>query len=906
MSGRIAGIRRLFRVLGTRGSMERAVDDELRFHIESRIEALMARGMSREAAREAAEREFGDVKAARAELVEMDRRRARRNRFHEWAEAIALDLRYALRGLRTQPGLTIGIVLTLALGIGANATMFGVVDRLLLRAPAHVSDPGRVTQVYFTISTPAGSRTASVESFPIYLAFRDSVPAFQDVAAYSRQYTMTSGRGAAAVQVKATLVTANFLRALGAHPAFGRFFADDEARPPDGASVVVLGYGFWQRRFGGDSTVLGRTMSIGKGRYTIIGVAPKGLTTPELAPVDVWLPVSAAGREQLIWKWNEDVNWWLQVVARLRPGVDGRQALAEAGAVYQRMNAERERMRPRRSTQPAFTRGVLLEPITGARSFDGTLTAEARVSRWLIGVSAIVLLIACANVANLLLARATRRRREIAVRLALGISRRRLMGQLIVEGVLLSVVGGVAGLLIAEWGGAFMRGVLLPGVLWDGSPVDERVLAVTAGIVLVTGVLIGLAPALQATHTHLTSALKASARDGVRRTGLRSALIVVQAALSVLLLVGAGLFMRSLWNVRGMDLGMNVQHVLLATVDLQSAGYKSADRTAFMAQAMQRLRALPGVDNVAMADAMPFGTISAMSVIVPGRRDSIPEGRRGVPMFNVVSPSYFATLGMHVVRGRGFGTGDRADAEFVTVINETMARTVWPGEDPLGKCVRLGSQKTCTTIVGVVRDVRHFGIHEDPTMQLFVPFGQDWGSGDALFVRTRGNPARLEGLVRQTLQAMMPDLPYADVQPLQDLLDPQFRPWKLGATMFGIFGLLALVVASVGLDSVLAYDVAQRVHEMGVRMALGARAPDVVRLVLGDGVRVAAIGIVIGLVATLAAGRAIASLLFDTSPHDPTVLLVVCATLIVVAVLASLGPAWRATRVDPSTALRAE
>ncbi|HET7565649.1 MAG TPA: ABC transporter permease [Gemmatimonadaceae bacterium] len=912
---RIPGVRRLFRVRGTRASVEREVDDELRFHLEARAEALIASGLTADEAHEQAVREFGDVHDARAELVALDRRQTRRHRMREWGEAIAFDLRYAVRGLRAQPALAAGIVLTLALGIGANATMFGVVDRLVLGAPAHWREPGQLEQLYFATSYPDRSVTSAFESYPAYLAFRDSVPAFQDVAAFSDQYTMTSGRGAAAVQVRARLVTANFLRTVGAHPALGRFFTDEEARPPAGAPVVVLGYGFWQSRFGSDSTVLGRTIPLGKGRYTIIGVAPKGLTTTDLLPVDVWLPVAAAGPEQLVWNvWTSNARApWLQIVARLRSGADDQKALAQSGTVYHRVTAEHDRLLRRGSTGPSPTYSLTLDAVSGVRYFNGARTLEARVSRWLIGVSAIVLLIACANVANLLLARATRRRREIAVRLALGVSRHRLVGHLMVESVLLAVVGGSAGLLIAEWGGVFMRGVLLPGVVWNGSPVNARVLMITAAIVLVTGVLIGLAPALQATHTSLTPALKAGASEGARRTRLRSALIVAQAALSVVLLVGAGLFARSLWNARSVNVGMNAHPVLLATVDLQSAGHTPADQAAFMEQAMQRLGALPGVEDVAIAESMAFETMSGpwsilprVPVVVPGRRDSIPGRESGVPFFNVVSPGYFATVGARIISGRGFGVGDRANTQHVAVINETMARSVWPGEDPLGKCVRMGRQSACTTIVGVVTDTRVEGIYNEPGMQLFVPFGQARGTARVLFIRTRGDPAQLEGQVRHTLLSVMPNIPYADVRPVQELLDPQFRSLTLGATMFGVFALLALVVASVGLYSVLAYDVAQRVHEMGVRVALGARPTDVIRLIVGEGVRLVAVGIVLGLVATLAAGRAIASLLFATSPHDPIMLGVVCVTLLVVALAASVLPAWRATRVDPNVALRTE
>lgn len=738
------------------------------------------------------------------------------------------------------------------------------------------------------------------------MAIRDGVPSFEDAAAFSQNLVMNSGRGAEAVQVNATLVSANFFRVLGARPAVGRFFADEESRPPDGAPVVVLGYGYWQRRFGGDPRVVGRLLPLGKGRYTIVGVAPKGLTTTDLAPVDVWLPVSAAGPEDVIWRWSEDTNSWLQIVARLRPGADARRAAAELETVYQRVDEERVRARSQLFGKETAAHASL-STISGMRTADGSLTAEARISRWLIGVTAIVLLIACANVANLLLARATRRRREIAVRLALGISRRRLVGQLMTEGLLLAALGGVAGLALARWGGGLVRTMLLPGVVWEGSPVGGSVIVVTAAIGLSAGALIAIAPALPASSTDLTSALKAAVRSGVPRSHLRRALIVAQSALSVVLLVGAGLFVRSLRNVRAEDLGMDMEPVLRATIDLESAGYSAADRTAFLERAMQRLRRLPGVDDVAMAKSSPFGSIGTLVMIVPGRRDSIPEaGATGLPTYNVVSPSYFATLGMRIIHGRGFTDADGAGAGHVAVINETLQRFVWPEEDPIGRCVHLGHDQPCTTIVGIVKDAVRFRIREEPGMQIYLPFGQDRGPAEVLFVRTRGDPARLVEPVRHTLQTMAPDLPYADVRPMQGLLNPQIRPWKLGATMFGLFGLLALVIASVGLYSTLAYDVAQRTHEMGVRMALGARSPDVVRLVLGDGVRVAAVGVLLGLVATLAAGRAVAPLLFDTSPHDPHVLLAVSITLLAVAVIASFVPAWRATRVAPGSVLQAE
>ena len=906
MTGRIPGIRRLFRVRGTRAAVEREVEDELRFHLDARTEALIASGLSAADAREQALREFGDVRDAREELVALDRRRARRTRVREWGEAIAFDLRYAVRGLKAQPALTTGIVLTLALGIGANATMFGVVPGPAPRAPAHLVDPDHAVRLYFSSTFPTrGKLTYQSVGYPTVAAM-DSVPAFQAVGAWASD-KISLGRGSDATPVNVQIVTASFFRAFGVRPALGRFFAPDEGRPSDGPAVVVLDYGFWQRHFAGDPGIIGRTIPLGTTRYTVVGIAPFGLTTLDLTPVDVWLPLSAATREQLNGQWNDQTqSYALHLIARLRAGVSATRAAAEATTAYVNFQREERAKNHFGGPQPMDDR-VVLESANGLRNTDGTLTVEARISRWLVGVSLIVLLIACANVANLLLARATRRRREIAVRLALGIGRRRLVAQLMAESTLLALLGGIMGLLIAQWGGAVLRGALLPAVQWSGSPIDMRVLGVTAALVVGVGILVGLAPTVQATGTELTSALKTGARDGVRRARLRSVLIIAQAALSVVLLVGAGLFVRSLDKVQSVDLGMDIDHVLAATIDLQSVGYKRAERTNFFRAVLERVKRLPGVDDAVLAASVPLGMTSAMSMIVPGRPDSIahsPNG--GSPWYNAVGTDFFATMGMHFIRGRGFPDVEGGEASRVAVINETAARSIWPGEDPIGKCMILGSPRVCTTVIGVVKDAHVFRIREDPSIELYVPLTSRGDAPSVLLVRTRGNPAQLEVPVQRILQSQASNLPYADVHPLHDLVDPQIRPWKLGATMFGVFALLALAVASVGLYSVLAYDVAQRVHEMGVRMALGARAPDVVRLIVGDGIRLAAVGIGLGLAATFAGSRAIASLLFDTSPRDATVLAGVSVALLIVAVVASLLPAWRATRVDPSVALRAE
>ncbi|HKG90738.1 MAG TPA: ABC transporter permease [Gemmatimonadaceae bacterium] len=901
----MTAFRRLFRLPDREARVESDVDAEIAFHFEMRTQELVARGAAPEAARATALREFGDITRWRHTMSEIDRERLGRERRAEWWGAAWQDLRYAARGLRRQPGFALVVVLTLALGVGANATMFGIVDRLLLRPPAHARDADRLARIYITRILPGmGEFTASNTSYPDYVVLRDSVPSFAGAAAFFT-INQTLGRGAAAEQIHTSAVTGNFFALVGVRPALGRFLLPDDDRPA-AAPAAVIGHAFWRRHFGGAPDALGKVLLIGKRSYTVVGVAPAGFTGVELGAIDAWVPTAiwASDAGDAGWATTRNMRW-IKVVTRLKPGATHERASVEATEVYRRAQP------PDRRAELKAT--VAVASIIAARTPETLRSQNATVAAWLGGVSVVVLLIACANVANLLLARATRRRREIAVRIALGIGRARLAGQLLVEGLLLATLGTAAGLALARWGGDAARAVLLPEVAWaDAAPVDLRTLAFAAAAAVATGLLIGLAPMLQTARPGLVGALKAGAREGAyQKSRLRSTLLVAQAALSVVLLVGAGLFVRSLRNVAGLDMGFDPRRVMVVMLDLPSAGYKREGVEAFYQRAEERVSALPGVERASVAATTPFYSSAATDLRAEGW-DSLPSFKGGSPTINAVSWDYFETMGTRIVRGRGFAEGDREGAPRVAVVNETMARTLWPGKEPLGKCLHIGEEGKgpCVQVAGVARDMRRDRLREDEALQYYVPLEQKtWSVGmRALFVRARGGEATpaLAAEVRRAVQSLAPSLPYAEVKPLQELIDPHVRPWRLGATMFGAFGVLALVIAAVGLYSVIAYTVAQRTHELGVRVALGARTGHVLRLVVGEGMRVAVAGIALGALGALAGGRFVAPLLFDVSPHDPLVFGGVTLTLLAVAVAASLIPARRAARVDPAVALRTE
>jgi predicted permease len=894
--------RRLRRIV--QPSVRQDVDDEMAFHFQMRVAQFMESGMSRADAERAARERFGDMHEVQTELVDIDSRRRRRLDLRERFDATLQDLTVSARSLRREPLFALGVILTIALGIGANATMFGVIDRLLVRGPALVADASRVNKLFITRKTASGKlRTSGNWNYLSYTALRDNARSFSAVAAYGQPGPALFGPGREARPVQQALATWDLFPLLGVRPLAGRFFTREEDSPPAGTNVAVIAEEMWRAEFGRDPMVLGKPMIINGASYTIVGVAPQGFTGPQRMRVDVWLPMTTrAPRPDWPTTWQAT---WLSVETRLAPGVTRERAGEEATRI----------LREAYTGPNAGMRELVatLRPLSADE--NGQPSRVVSVARWLMGVAVIVLIVTCANVANLIVARGRRRRREVAVRLALGAGRWRVARLLFAETVILVGLGTAVGLLITVAGSRVMQATLLENVAWDGRAVDARVFAFTAGVALATALLIGLLPALDATGVRVTGALKETAGSGGgRRSRGRLALSALQAAMCVVLLAGAGLFARSLMHARGVRLGFEANRVVRANPWFDYEELRGPARADGKARAMltlqsvaERFRAMGWVEHAAISVGSPFGFDFAVTVKVPGR-DSIPALAGGGPYIAAVTSDYFATVGTPLRTGRLFTPADRDGSAPVAIINETMAATLWPGESALGKCLLIGDGDTvpCASVVGVVADVHRASLREPPSMQYYIPFGQERGFGGAvLMVRARSDADAAAPLVKRALLAM-PDMPYTSADPIQAAIDPEYRPWQLGAAMFGVFGLLALIIAVVGLYSVIAYLVSERTRELGVRIALGATSGRIVRGVVLGGALVLGLGIAAGTVVVLATGRYVEPLLFDVKAHDPTVLGAVGSLVLAIGLFASWWPARRASRVDPVIALRAD
>ncbi|MGH7469622.1 MAG: ADOP family duplicated permease [Longimicrobiales bacterium] len=897
---RIGGLRRFFCLPTSERTVGREIDDEVAFHVESRTEELMRAGQALAAARAQALREFGDVSGAREELHVIDRARLRQARRTDVADAFRLDVRNTGRGLMRAPGFTVGVVLTLGLGLGLNAAMFGITDRLLFRPPGHITAPEQVKRVYFTFTTPGGSPVSErAAAYVEYEAMR-ALKAFQDVGAYFN-VDASMGRGQGAQKVRAMLATASLFATLGVKPRLGRFFGAEEDAPGKAAAVVVLSYPFWQRQFGGETSALGRTVDVGKQTYTVIGVAPKGFTGAELEPVDLLVPVSAGAPELFGDGWNRGRNWsWLRIIARLRPGVTVAAADAEATSAFRAVAGSRQ-------TDPAVrVHGESLILGRAPADWSNTLPDTARIALWLSGVSLIVLLIACANVINLMLARLARRRREVGIRLALGIAHARLVGQCFIETSLLTLGGAGVGLALATWGGALMRRQLLPGLDWSGGVVDQRALIYMAVLVLTCVSMSVIPSAIQSLRTDLITVLKSGWRGQVgSRT--RNVLVVVQAALSVILLIGAGMFVRSMLNLRNLNKGYDAERVIALYWDNSVLGLRGPEHHRLYLDAAERVRQLRVVETAAVSVTVPFWSSISTDLRVQGW-DSLPRVPDGGPFYNGVTPEYFRTLGTRIVRGRAFTATEGRPGQTASIVSATMARMLWPGQNPLGKCLYVGdaaNKPPCSPVVGVAEDALRQSL-EGGVMQYYLPIDQVTPSLRALFIRTRGDPHEAVMQIRDAVQSLRPDLPFADMRALQELMEPYTRPWRLGAALFSAFGLLALLLAAIGLYSVIAYNVTLRAQEMGVRLALGARSAQLLGLVLREAGLLVGVGFVLGALGALAVGARVREMLFQVSPRDPTVFAGVAGVVVMVGLVATLWPARRALRTDPLVALKAD
>lgn len=887
------------RALLRRDAVEREMHDEWRDHIDRATARLVARGMSPTAARAEAVREFGNLGR-----VTEDARDARGVR---WIEELAQDVRYAVRGIRLKPAFACGVVVTLGLGIGANATMFGIVDRLLFRPPAYLIGADRSHHLYLARTVGGSEMLGQASQYQRFLDLSQPTASTMDVVAAYAPRRLAVGPNDDAREILMGYASASFWKLFDARPAIGRFFTADEDRTSGGARVAVLSYSYWQSAYGGSSDVVGKTIVTWPNQYTIIGVAPRGFGGVELETPAAFVPMAVGALDDLGPAWLEERTgyaWtWVELYGRRKAGVTRETAERDLSALFrdswQQQRAQLPTTAPLEIAKPRIVLGSMLAQRGPSPS------AESRVAAWLLGVTVIVMLIACANVGNLLLARALNRSREIAVRLALGISRSRLIRYLLIESVALAALGGIAGLIIAQWGGQFFRALLLPTAEFQGVFGDTRVLWFAGLSALVCGIVAGLAPVVQTNRSDVVTVLKPGGRGGGRAgSRLREGLMLAQAVLSVVLLVGAGLFLRSMDRLADVRLGYDADRLLAVQLRMRSAGLDSAGQVALRRALMARAHLNPAVEGATLAYSIPFAGTRSARIYVDGV-DSI--ARVGDILEQAGSPGYFATTGTRILRGRDLRADDRAGAPLVALVSDALARVLWPGQDPMGRCIRRRSPTApCRTVIGVVENIKQDGLRDDPGLAYYVPTLQTGEFEGQMLVRVNGLASTHAEAVRRDLQQEMPPSAYVVVRPMSRILTNVTRSWRLGATMFTAFGVLALTLAAVGLYSVIAYAVAQRTHEVGVRIALGAQVSDVVRLVIHDGLKVVLVGIVIGIGLAVAGSFLLAPLLFHVSPVDPLVLVSVAVTLIAVGIVASAIPAFRASRLDPARALRAE
>jgi putative ABC transport system permease protein len=892
----------------------RELDAELREEIDSHLQmcadALERKGLKREAALAAARERFGDFEESMRTLKRSARQRSARVQRRELWHAIGRNCVVAWRQARRAPGFSIAVILTLALGIGANAAMFGIVDRLLIKPPSGVQHPEEVRRFYWrqTFSW-SGLTTQEPSSYGDYAMLRDEGKSWSAVAAHYPGEAMF-GRGEAARPIRRNLVTASYWSLLKPRLHLGRFFTEEEDTPSGAANVAVLGYQFWRSAFGADTNAIGKQFVMDKLTFTIVGVASRDFTGTDLERIDAWVPMSAVAPMEISDQWQGRGVTWLRILGRLRPGVTDLQAAAEATVLFRRglLAMQRESGSGNATVDGVDpTAAALLSSLIEARSPVGSLRRTALIARWLAIMSFLVLIIATTNVTSLLLARASARQREVAVRTALGASYRSLAGLLLSESALYAVAGSLTGLLIAAGTGRLVQRLLLPNIDWGTSIPGRNVLVLSAFTLVAIAGLTSIAPILRVRSPNVGPSLKATGRGTtLGRSRARSVLILVQAALSVVLLCGAGLFVRSLHRAVSTDLGFDASRVLVTRLEFNGA-VEEPERSAIAERLVTIARQNPDVVDAALGTSVPFYSSMSRPIRIPGR-DSIPKTKDGGPYMVEVTPEFFRTVGTQIVRGRGFDENDRTGGAPVAVLNETMARQFFPAEDALGRCIQVGSRTApCTTVVGIARDTHRESLSQvHPVFQYYLPLAQRTRQGfrPVIFVRTKGDKEPVIAALRRESAAISPSVSYVRTQVLQELIEPQIQPWRLGAGVFAGFGVLALLIAGVGLYSVLSYEVNRRQPEFGIRMALGAPRWEIGRLVLKHGTLLVVLGVLIGISGVVAGGHLVAPLLFETSPLDGAVIAIVPVLLVLTALIASFSPALRAGRIDPNSVLK--
>jgi predicted permease len=878
---------RLFRELGRRLLMllrrrqfAADLDEEMRLHRELREREQIERGLSPKEAHYAAQRRFGNDLVLREESRDVWG--------WNWLEHLMQDIRYGARMLAKNPGFTAVAVLTLALGIGANASIFSLVDGVLLRALPY-SEPDRlVSAVQFAI--PKG----------FFVAVRDRSRAM-DVAAYTYDAGINLSGHGEAVRLKRSKVSVNLFQLLDANAALGRTFQKGEDSPgsPD---VVILSHALWEERFGSDRGIIGRWISFDDVSRQVVGVMPPGFSLP-WSNAQLWMPIDLDPAK--LWG-----NFEYRMIGRLRAGVTISQAQAELRTMVPGVDRLMPWKMPDRWSYDA-------QVLPLASYTAGDVRSKLLI---LLGAVGLVLLIACANVANLLLGRAVGRRREIAVRAALGAGRWRIVRQLLTESLLVALGGGALGLAMAFQGLAFLK-TLLPANtprLADVT-IDWCVLLFTASLIILTGVLFGLAPALSASRLNLEQELKANPERtaaGRRQRKVSSALVVAEVALAVVVVVGAGLLARSLWVLNQRDPGLQREHLLTAHVDQIGSRCKGGCVN-FYNTLVRRVSALPGVGSVAAADVVPGAGVSTAPLSVEGHPESLNGSHPIQSWLFLVTPGYLRTMGIPLLRGRDFTDADRAGSQEVVLLSATAARRFWPGQDPIGRLVKLSWRDDWRVVVGVVGDVREYGLANNPEWggstvgDVYFPYAQGtldpgWPAAMTLLVRAKGDPQLIAGNLRAVVSTVDPSVPVSEVRTMERVLSDSVADPRSTAWLFLSFAALALALGTVGVYSVISYSVVERFHEIGVRLTLGALKRDVLKMVLKEGMGLAVIGLVLGLVAALGASRVMSGLLYGVTPRYPVTFLAVSMLMLVVALGACYIPARRATIVDPMVALRYE
>jgi predicted permease len=810
------------------------------------------------------------------------------------------DISYAFRSLVKRPGFVSIAVITLALGIGANTAIFSLVNAVLLRS-LPVERPSEVVSV----AVRGKDDSMSAFSYPNYRNYRDRNEVLTGLLVY-RFVPLSLSRSGANERVWGFEVSGNYFDVLGVKAIKGRTFLPEEDKTPLANPVAVVSYESWQRRFGGDPDLVGKDVLLNNHQFKVIGIAPENFKGTELVYTpEIWLTASMMGWVEPGADWLDDRNTRnFFAIGRLKPGVDSRQAEASLNLLALQLAKEYPDTNEGQSVK-VVPPGFILPDLRGAVvNFTWVLMAAV----------ALVLLVTCTNLAGLMLARATDRRREIAIRLAMGANRWRLIRQLLTESVLLSVVGGVAGMLLAVWIIqlllAFKPPIDFPLAL-DVS-VDWRVLLFSLAVSLVAGAIFGLAPALQATRPGLSQALReTSAQGGASKTRLRSVLVVAQIAISLVVLISAGLVVRTLLQLQTMNPGFDPQNALTMSFDLGLQGYDGKRGQQFYRQLAERVQALPGVKSAAVSSYIPLSlNFNSRNIFVEGqpaeRGENVP-----LAMNSSVGPRYFETMRTPLIHGREFTDQDQDGSELVAVVDETFVRKMLTGvsssSEAIGKRIAFGTASgPFIRIVGVARAGKYFNIAEDPRPFIWTPMAQDYSTNGILTVRTEGNPEPLLGAVRKEVQALDPNLPLFDVKTLAEHMRFALFPARIAATVLGVFGLVALLLSAIGIYGITSYTVAQRTHEIGIRLALGAQLSDVLSLVLRHGLKLTAIGAALGLFGAYLATSAITSVLYGVSPTDPLTFGLVSLVLVGVALVACYVPSRRATKVDPLIALRSE